>query len=113
MPDLDYWRANGHPAAFHHEVVPPQQLLDRGGVAMLDTLLGEVLFAGVSLAHGEEDENLFQMTDETGRTVSLLQANCADTLSSIESVTSGISNRCRPASKKKPQRMVSHERRRP
>ena len=38
---------------------------------MLDTLLGEVLFAGVSLAHGEEDENLFQMMDETGRTVSL------------------------------------------
>lgn len=38
---------------------------------MLDTLLGAVKFAGVSLAQGEDDEHVFQMMDETGRTVSL------------------------------------------
>lgn len=71
MPDLDYWRANGHPAAFIMKLYRRNNCSTAEGVAMLDTLLGEVLFAGVSLAHGEEDENLFQMMDETGRTVSL------------------------------------------
>ncbi|MNW03257.1 hypothetical protein D3C71_1991640 [compost metagenome] len=39
---------------------------------MLDTLLGAVWFAGVSLAQGDDDEHVFQMMDETGRTVSLI-----------------------------------------
>ena len=72
IPDLEYWRANGHPSAFIMKLYRRNNCSTAEGVAMLDTLLGEVLFAGVSLAHGEEDENIFQMMDETGRTVSLL-----------------------------------------
>lgn len=71
MPERDYWRANGHPAAFIMKLHRRDNTSTAEGVAMLDTLVGAVRFAGVTLAQGDDDEHVFQMMDETGRTVSL------------------------------------------
>lgn len=71
MPARDHWRANGHPNAFIMKLHRRNNCSTAEGLAMLDTLLGAVKFAGVSLAQGEDDEHVFQMMDETGRTVSL------------------------------------------
>ncbi|WP_027996007.1 hypothetical protein [Simplicispira psychrophila] len=71
MPEREYWRANGHPNAFIMKIHRHNNCSTASGVAMLDTLLGKVWFAGVSFAQGDSDEHTFQIQDETGRVVEL------------------------------------------
>lgn len=72
MPDLVRFKESGEwPKASIVKVHRMNTCSMASDPALLDTLVGQVWFAGVSLPLGDEDEHIFQIQDSTGRIVSL------------------------------------------
>lgn len=72
MPELQRFKDSGK---WPNAAIIKMHRMNTGAMAsdpaLLDTLVGQVWYAGVSLPLGEHDEHVFQIQDATGRTVSL------------------------------------------